>query len=69
MLELCHMCVLLSQICDLKDGAEKVISCFVCVFFFSFPLAAFSYMVLLVKLCNENKLLEITFVVVVVKYS
>lgn len=70
MLELCHMCVFLRQICDLKDVAEKVISCSASSprpHLLFFPRASYFYIVLLVRWCNGSKMLEITFLCV--KYS
>lgn len=59
MLELCHMCVFLRQICDLKDGAEKSFPALLFLSFF--PFASYFYKVLLTRLSSGHKLLEITF--------
>lgn len=55
-LELCHMCAF-SVICGLKDITVKS---FPALFLVLFPSTQF-HKVLLGRLCNGNKLLEITF--------
>lgn len=59
MLELCHMCAFLRQVCDLKDVAGKSFPALLPPAPFLLPLT--SLKVPVVRECNRKKLLEITF--------